>query len=88
MFYDVNEQRVNKVFKVCKKYLSHYQRSVFKGQITPSSLLRLTNELKKVIKKDEDSICIIKFINDNYFVEDTLGVVWKEDEDCFLWYWM
>ncbi|WP_288875936.1 CRISPR-associated endonuclease Cas2 [uncultured Fusobacterium sp.] len=47
MFYDVNEQRVNKVFKVCKKYLSHYQRSVFKGQITPSSLLRLTDELKK-----------------------------------------
>lgn len=51
LFYDVNEQRVNKVFKVCKKYLSHYQRSVFKGQITPSSLLRLTNELKKLLKK-------------------------------------
>ena len=27
VFYDVNEKRVNKVFKVCKKYLSHYQKS-------------------------------------------------------------
>ena len=28
VFYDVNEKRVQKVFKVCKKYLSHFQFSV------------------------------------------------------------
>ena len=25
VFYDVNEKRVQKVFKICKKYLSHFQ---------------------------------------------------------------
>ena len=38
VFYDVNEKRVQKVFKICKKYLSHFQYSVFRGEITPSQL--------------------------------------------------
>ena len=37
VFYDVNEKRVQKVFKICKKYLSHFQYSVFRGEITPSN---------------------------------------------------
>ncbi len=41
VFYDVNEKRVQKVFKVCKKYLSHYQNSVFRGEISPSKLIQL-----------------------------------------------
>ncbi len=32
LFYDVGEKRVQKVFKICKKYLSHYQKSVFRGR--------------------------------------------------------
>ena len=73
VFYDVNEKRVQKVFKVCKKYLSHFQFSVFRGDITPSKLIELENELKKVINADEDFVCIIKLINDNVFGEDILG---------------
>ena len=84
LFYDVNEKRVNKIFKVCKKYLTHYQRSVFRGEITPGNLLKLKNEVRKVIDEKEDSVCIVKFINDKYFDEDILGVLWKEDEDCFI----
>ena len=41
VFYDVKEERVNKVFKVCKKYLSHFQKSVFRGEITPSKIIKL-----------------------------------------------
>lgn len=73
VFYDVNEKRVQKVFKVCKKYLSHFQFSVFRGDITPSKLIELENELKKVIDDEEDFICIIKLMNDNVFGEDILG---------------
>lgn len=29
VFYDVNVKRVHKVFKVCKKYLTHYQNFRF-----------------------------------------------------------
>ncbi len=73
VFYDVNEKRVQKVFKVCKKYLSHFQFSVFRGDITPSKLIQLESDLKKVIHAEEDFVCIIKLMNDNVFGEDILG---------------
>lgn len=74
LFYDVNEKRVQKVFKVCKKYLSHFQKSVFRGEITPSKLISLRKDLNKVINKNQDFICIIKLLNDNIFDEEILGV--------------
>jgi len=77
VFYDVGEKRVQKVFKVCKKYLSHYQYSVFRGDITPAKLIQLRTELNRVIKKDEDFVCIIKLMNDNVFGEETLGMTSK-----------
>lgn len=79
VFYDVGEKRVQKVFKICKKYLSHFQLSVFRGEITPSKLIQLRNELKKVIDTENDFICIIKLKNDNIFGEEILGNV-KEDK--------
>jgi CRISPR-associated protein Cas2 len=56
LFYDVGEKRVQKVFKVCKKYLTHYQKSVFRGDMTPSKFISLRSELNKVIDKDEDFV--------------------------------
>lgn len=73
VFYDVGEKRVQKVFKICKKYLSHYQKSVFRGEMTPSKLIQFRNEIKKVIDKSEDFICIIKLMNDNVFGEEVIG---------------
>ena len=73
VFYDVNEKRVQKVFKICKQYLSHFQFSVFRGEITPSKLIELKTELNRVIDKNEDFICIIKVMNDDVFGEETLG---------------
>lgn len=73
VFYDVGEKRVQKVFKICKKYLSHFQYSVFRGEITPSKLIQLKNDLQHVINKDEDFICILKLKNDNVFGEEILG---------------
>lgn len=73
LFYDVNEKRVQKVFKICKKYLSHFQKSVFRGEVSPSKLMQLKKELKKIIDEDEDFVCIIKLMNDNVFGEEILG---------------
>lgn len=77
VFYDVNEKRVQKVFKVCKKYLTHYQNSVFRGEMSPSKLIRFKTELNKVIDKSEDFICIIKLMNDSVFGEEVIGVMDK-----------
>ena len=73
LFYDVGEKRVQKVFKICKKYLSHFQKSVFRGDMTPSKFIQLRNELNGVIDKEEDFVCIIKLMNDNVFGEEVLG---------------
>ena len=78
LFYDVGEKRVQKVFKVCKKYLSHFQYSVFRGEITPSQLIQLRTELNKIINAAEDFVCIIKLKNDNVFGEELLG---KKDKE-------
>lgn len=81
VFYDVNEKRVAKVFKICKKYLEHYQKSVFRGKTSPSQLLHLKRELKEIIVDGEDFICIIKMINDSIFSEEVMGLVDKSFED-------
>lgn len=84
LFYDVKEKRVNKVFKKCKKYLNHWQKSVFRGSITSSEILELENELKKIIDKNEDFISIIKIMNVKTIGETTLGNTEKNTEDIFL----
>lgn len=84
LFYDVKENRVNKVFKKCKKYLNHWQKSVFRGEISPSEIIELENELSKIIDKNEDFISIIKIINFKTIGETTLGNIEKNTEDLFL----
>ena len=78
LVYDISkdengQKRWSHIFKICKKYLSHFQKSVFRGEITPSNCIKLRNELKQVINKQEDFVCIIKLMNDNVFGEETLG---------------
>jgi len=78
---EAGKRRVSKVFKICKKYLTHHQKSVFRGEITPSRLIKLQKELKDVIDEDLDFITIIKLKNRKSFLEDTIG---KERNDLFI----
>ena len=84
VFYDVSEKRVNRVFKICKKYLSHFQKSVFRGEISPSNLIKLKGELKDVIVEEEDFICIIKLISSDVFGEEIFGNPKSNGENIFL----
>ncbi|SFU89321.1 CRISPR-associated protein Cas2 [Clostridium sp. DSM 8431] len=74
VFYDVGEKRVQKVFKVCKKYLSHFQKSVFRGEMSPSKMIKFKTDLNKVINKKEDFVCIIKVMNESVYGEEIIGV--------------
>lgn len=82
--YDIGEKRVNKIFKICKKYLPHYQYSIFKGSITPSKLILLKKELQKAINKDEDCVSIIKLKSENSFDEEILGCQKDENKDSLI----
>jgi len=83
-FSEVGKYRVTKVFKICKKYLKHHQKSIFRGNITPSNQIKLELELKKVIDKDLDFISIIKVPNSKSFNETIIGTNQKEEESIFI----
>lgn len=84
VFYDIGEKRVQKVFKICKKYFIHHQKSVFRGNITPSNLIQLRRELKKVINPEEDFITIIKLMGASSFEEETIGTNLKDNNSIFI----
>ena len=74
LVYDVNEKRVNKALKVCRKYLYWIQNSVFEGEITRAKFEKLKIDLKKVIKEDEDSVVIYSFREKRYTERETIGI--------------
>ncbi|MDO7977725.1 CRISPR-associated endonuclease Cas2 [Oceanotoga sp. DSM 15011] len=82
LMYDINEKRVQKVFKICKKYLEHYQKSVFIGNITHSNLIRLKNEINNIIDESEDFVSIVKLYNESSFEIESFGN--KENDDLIL----
>jgi CRISPR-associated protein Cas2 len=91
VFYDIADQeseagknRGTKVFKICKKYFKHHQKSIFKGNITPSNLIRFREEIKKVIDQDLDFVSILKLQNKHVFEEEVLGTDDKQSESIFL----
>lgn len=83
-FSEVGKYRVAKVFKICKKYLKHHQKSIFRGNITPASQIKLENDLKKVIDKKLDFITIIKVLNSGSFAEIIIGTPKQETESIFI----
>jgi CRISPR-associated protein Cas2 len=83
-FSDVGKYRVAKVFKICKKYLKHHQKSIFRGNITTANQIKLLNELKKVIDKKIDFVTIIKMLSTGSFAEESMGTPKKESEGIFI----
>jgi CRISPR-associated protein Cas2 len=81
---EVGKNRVTKVFKICKKYFNHHQKSIFRGNITPSRLIKFREEIKGVIDESIDFVSIIKLQNRHVFDEETLGSNEKDSESIFL----
>ncbi len=54
--YDVEQERVGKILKICRKYLNWVQNSVFEGEITTAKFEKLKLELQRNIEKSTDSI--------------------------------
>lgn len=84
LVYDIGEKRVGKVFKICKKYLVPFQKSVFRGEITPANLIKLRSELKKIIDKEADFVAIFKMTGDYVFDEEIIGVRLHDQEAMLL----
>ena len=77
--YDVAQKRVTKTMKICRKYLTHVQNSVFEGMITEGKLNKLKHELQRVIVPAVDSICIYEIQNIKYTRKESIGVIKRKD---------
>ena len=82
LVYDINledkgTKRWRFVFKICKKYLSHIQNSVFEGEISKVQLTKLQNELKPHIDKKLDSVVVFKSRQEKWLEKD----FWGKDDD-------
>ena len=73
VFYDVNEKRVQKVFKICKKYLTHVQCSVFEGELSKVQIKKLKAEIQAWIRDDQDSIILFQSRNERWLDKDIMG---------------
>jgi len=71
--YDIEEDRVDRVNKILKRFLNWRQNSVFEGELTNSQLEELNQEIALVIDPSEDSVLIYKLANKNDFETIVLG---------------
>ncbi|MDO4168881.1 MAG: CRISPR-associated endonuclease Cas2 [Lachnospiraceae bacterium] len=65
---------LNKTFKICKKYLTHIQNSVFEGELSEAQLLKLKMELKSIVRDDRDSLIVFKSRNARWLPKEMWGI--------------
>lgn len=72
--YDIaSPKRLPKVLKTFRKYMFWIQNSSFEGELTEAQHKQLKLDLKKVIKKDEDSILFFWAENKKYISKEVFG---------------
>ena len=82
LVYDMGKKRVAKMLKLCRKYLSWIQNSVFEGEISEGQLLSLKSSAKKIMK-DEDSLIIFNSRNEKWLSKEIIGKE-RSQTDVFL----
>ena len=73
LVYDINQKRVGKMLKLCRKYLSWIQNSVFEGEITEVKLKELLLKAKWLMKKEEDCIIVFKSREEKWLKKEIIG---------------
>ena len=62
LVYDVDQKRTAKMLKLCRRYLSWIQNSVFEGEISEVQLKQLTSEARNLMD-EKDSLIFFKSFN-------------------------
>ena len=75
LVYDIQEDRVYKVLKVCRKYLTWIQNSVLEGEISESDLMLLKDELANLIDTERDSIVLYEMRTAACLSKETIGAL-------------
>ena len=79
---DNGQKRWSRIFKICKKYLTHIQNSVFEGELSKVQLEKLRQELKPHVDTSLDSIILFKSRQERWLDKEFWGI--KDDKTNFL----
>ncbi|MCB0545738.1 MAG: CRISPR-associated endonuclease Cas2, partial [Saprospiraceae bacterium] len=71
--YDVNEKRVGRMLKLCRRYLNWIQNSVFEGEITDLGLKELIHEARQIMNEREDSFIIFSSRDERWLTKTIIG---------------
>lgn len=58
---------------MCRKYLTHVQKSVFEGNVTDKQYKNLENALAGIIDCEIDQVAIYKHISNAEIVKEIIG---------------
>ena len=70
--YDVEAQRTQKMLKLCRRYLTRIQNSVFEGEISAVKLKELRIESAKILQ-DRDSFIIFSSRQARWLEKTVIG---------------
>ncbi|HIV92639.1 MAG TPA: CRISPR-associated endonuclease Cas2 [Candidatus Eisenbergiella stercoravium] len=87
LVYDISQtengrKRWANIFKICKKYLSHIQNSVFEGELSKPQLMKLQKELEPYIDETLDSVILFKSRQEKWLDKEFWGKM--EDRTDFM----
>ncbi len=73
LVYDIEEKRVGKMLKLCRRYLNWIQNSVFEGEITEVGLKTLLVEAREIMNEEKDSIILFQSRQENWLKKVIIG---------------
>ncbi len=73
LVYDIGEKRVGKMLKLCRRYLTWIQNSVFEGELTEVKLKELLSEAKNIMEANKDSIIVFKSRQEKWLDKMVVG---------------
>ncbi len=71
--YDVNQKRVAKMLKLCRRYLNWIQNSVFEGEISELQMKQLKHEAREIMNEDEDSFILFSSRDERWLEKEIIG---------------
>lgn len=72
LMYDVDQKRTNRMLKLCRRYLSWIQNSVFEGEISEVQLKQLGIEAKEIME-EKDSLIFFKSRDEKWLQKEIIG---------------
>jgi len=73
LVYDIDQKRVGKMLKLCRRYLNWIQNSVFEGELTDVKLKELLHEAKQIMNDETDSIIVFKSRQEKWLDKMVVG---------------